>query len=389
MARRRVSQRGGGRPSPNTGLIGKAGSRELLATPALVLDLDAFEANLRGLARYCREHGRALRPHAKTHKSTHIAALQARNGAVGICVATVREAQAMVEAGVRGILITSPVAGPAKMDALVALLERDPRIMIVVDSAENARQLDVRLRAARRTVGVLLDVDVGMHRTGVPDVRGALLLGQRLAGSDRLEFRGVQCYSGMVQHIAGYRERAIVYLSQLTLLESMLEGLARQGIRAPIVTGGGTGTFHIDPRAGLFTESQAGSYVFMDVQYNDVQLSQRGALPLRTALFVQSMVLSNNHRRAATLDAGFKSFAMDGPVPEVRRGAPRGTRFQFYGDEFGMLTWSRGATRLRLGSKVELVTPHCDPTVNLHDWYHCVRGDRLVDIWPVDARGSL
>ncbi|HUI60009.1 MAG TPA: DSD1 family PLP-dependent enzyme [Steroidobacteraceae bacterium] len=377
------------RPSINTGLLGKPGSRGQLATPSLVLDLDAFEANLRGMARYCRQHGRALRPHAKTHKSAHIAALQARHGAVGICVATLREAAVMVEAGVRGVLITSPVVGPAKMNALIALLERDPHIMIVIDSPENARQLDNRLRKARRAAGVLLDVDVGMHRTGVPDVRSALSLAQRLATCSRLEFKGVQCYSGMVQHIAGYRERAIVYLSQLTLLESILEGLARRGVRAPIVTGGGTGTFHIDPRAGLFTESQAGSYVFMDVQYNDVQLSQRGALPLRTALFVQSMVLSNNHRRAATLDAGFKSFAMDGPVPKVFSGAPRGTRFQFYGDEFGMLTWSRGVTALPLGAKVELVTPHCDPTVNLHDWYHCVRGDRLVAIWPVDARGSL
>ena len=125
----------------------------------------------------------------------------------------------------------------------------------------------------------------------------------------------------------------------------------------------------------------------MDVQYNEVELLRRRPLPFATALFVQSMVLSNNHRGSATVDAGFKSFAMDGPVPLVHAGAPAGAAFRFYGDEFGLLTWPAQSTRLPLATKVEFITPHCDPTVNLHNFYHCVRGDRLVDIWPVDARG--
>ena len=373
----------------NAHLIGKARSRERLATPALVLDLDALDGNLKAMAAYCRTHKRTLRPHAKTHKSARIAALQAKHGATGICVATMREAQVMVAAGVRGVLVTSPMAGEAKLDAAAALLQRDRGVMFVIDSLAGARAWESRLRKARLTAKVLIDIDVGMKRTGVSDIRSALTLARHLNASDRLELLGVQCYSGMVQHIDKYVNRAIIYREELVLLETLLNKYRSRGLPTKIVSGGGTGTFDIDREQGLFTECQAGSYVFMDVQYNEVEILRRRPVPFATALFVQSMVLSNNHPGSATLDAGFKSFAMDGPLPLVHSGAPGGAKFLFYGDEFGKLTWRSKSKRMPLGKKVEFVTPHCDPTVNLHNVYHCVRGDRLVDIWPVDARGSV
>jgi 3-hydroxy-D-aspartate aldolase len=373
----------------NVPLIGKARSRERLATPALVLDLDALETNLKAMAAYCRVYQRTLRPHAKTHKSARIAALQAQHGAAGICVATMREAQVMVAAGIRGVLVTSPMVGEAKLDAVAALLQRDRGVMFVIDSLAGARALEARLKKARLTARVLIDIDVGMKRTGVSDVRSALKLARRLDASDRLELLGVQCYSGMVQHIDKYVDRAIIYREELVLLETLLNRLKSRGLPTKIVSGGGTGTFDIDREQGLFTECQAGSYVFMDVQYNDVEILRRRPVPFVTALFVQSMVLSNNHLGSATVDAGFKSFAMDGPVPVVHSGAPDGAKFQFYGDEFGKLFWRSKSKRIPLAKKVEFITPHCDPTVNLHSVYHCVRGPRLVDIWPVDARGSV
>jgi 3-hydroxy-D-aspartate aldolase len=168
-----------------------------------------------------------------------------------------------------------------------------------------------------------------------------------------------------------------------------LETLAGAGYTPGIVSGGGTGTFDIDRRAGLFTECQCGSYAFMDIEYEDVQLFARGANPFKTALFVQCMVVSNNVRGEPTIDGGFKCFSMDGPIPRPAAGAPRGAVYRFYGDEFGKIVLARKNGSLELGAKIELVTPHCDPTINLHDFYHCVRGNRLVDIWPVDARGSL
>jgi 3-hydroxy-D-aspartate aldolase len=373
----------------NAHLIGKPNSRERLATPALVLDLDAFEYNLDVMAEYCRRHKTRLRPHAKSHKSVRIAQLQAERGAVGICAATMREAAAMVAAGVRGVLITSPMVGSAKLDAVAALLRLDGSVMLVLDSLAGAKALETALKQARLTAKILIDIDVGMTRTGVPNVHDALALARHVDASDRLELLGVQCYSGMVQHIGAYAKRARSYRGELVLLEAILDEFHRRGLPTKIVSGGGTGTFDIDRKLGLCTECQAGSYIFMDVQYNEVEIFDRARGPFKTSLFVQGMVLSNNHRRSATLDAGFKSFAMDGPLPLVHSGAPEGAKFQFYGDEFGKLTWPGRPGRFGLARKVEFVTPHCDPTVNLHNVYHCVRGGRLVDIWPVDARGSL
>ena len=383
------------RPAPrpastrNDRLIGKRDGRERLSTPALVLDLDALQRNLDAMAAYCDAHATTLRPHAKTHKSARIAALQAKAGAAGICTATLREAETMVAARIHGVLITSPMAGEAKLDGVAELLQRDAGLMLVVDSIAGAKALEARLGKARLTAKVLIDIDVGMQRTGVSDLRSAIALARHLDRSDRLQLLGVQCYSGMVQHIGKYASRARTYGAELGFLEAILDKMRSLGLPTTIVSGGGTGTFDIDRRRGLFTECQAGSYVFMDVQYNEVELVEQRPPPFETSLYVQSMVLSSNHPGSATIDAGFKSFAMDGPLPQVHSGAPKGARFQFYGDEFGKLRWEESSKRLALGRKIELITPHCDPTVNLHNVYHCVRGRRLVDIWPVDARGAV
>ena len=374
---------------PNASLIGKRRARARLWTPALLLDLDAFEHNVLTMADLCRDAGKLLRPHAKSHKSSTIARRQLAAGAVGICVATVREAAAMIHAGIGDVLITSPIVGEAKLDAVARLAAIARGLIVVVDSLEAVQLLERHMRRAGGTVGVLMDVDVGMGRAGVSDLGQAGKIAARLQVSDSLEFLGLQCYSGIIQHIPKLSIRTRTYGRELRQLEKVIEVLDGQGFTPRIVSGGGTGSFYVDSVRKLLTESQAGSYVFMDQQYNAVELLPASKHPFRTSLFVQSMVLSNNHPGAATLDAGFKSFSMDGPVPVPGRGAPRGSTFQFYGDEFGMLRFPAAARRMRLGSKVEFVTPHCDPTANLHDFYHCVRGDRLVDIWPIDARGTL
>ena len=374
---------------PNAAFIGTPRSRERLATPALILDVDGLEYNLEVMMKLCKKAKLALRPHAKTHKSSRIAKLQIESGAVGICVATLREATAMAEAGVPGVLLTSPVVGAVKVDAFVGLVGRVPGLMVVVDNPDNVGALEASLVRSGKTLTVLVDVDIGMKRTGVPSVAGVLALVRRVQSSAALKFGGIQAYSGRVQHITRVTDRTRVYGKQLKQLEAVLDALAKAGISPGIVSGGGTGTFEIDRRAGLFTESQCGSYAVMDIEYEDVQLFARGANPYETALYVQCMVLSNNYRGSATIDGGFKCFHMDGPIPRPARGAPAGAVYQFYGDEFGKITLARPKDSLKLGAKIELVTPHCDPTINLHSYFHCVRGDKLVDIWPVDARGSL
>lgn len=374
---------------PNSRLIGTPRSRRALATPALLLDLDAFEHNLELMAKLCKQAGLNLRPHAKTHKSVQIARRQIAAGASGISVATLREAAIMVEAGVPGVLLTTPVVGALKIDVLSGLVGRSRGFMVAVDNAANVDALQAALERDGKRLPVLIDVDIGMGRTGVPDLSGVLALIDRVQASGALKFAGLQAYSGRVQHIARVADRARVYGKQLRHLERVLDAVAAAGHKPGIISGGGTGTFDIDRRAGLFTECQCGSYAFMDIEYEEVQLFAGGPNPFKTALFVQCMVVSNNHRGWPTIDGGFKCFSMDGPIPRPARGAPRGAQYQFFGDEFGKMKLARKSDRMSLGAKVELITPHCDPTINMHDFYHCMRGNTLVDIWPVDARGSL
>jgi 3-hydroxy-D-aspartate aldolase len=374
---------------PNAALIGKPNSRQTLATPALVLDLDRFEHNLASMAKLVRRAGLELRPHAKTHKTVEIARRQIAAGAIGISVATLREASIMVEAAIPGVLLTTPLAGALKLDLLMGLVGKSPGFMVAVDDPATVAYLERGLERRRLPLPVLIDIDIGMKRTGIPDVAGALALMRRVRSSRVLEFAGVQSYSGMVQHITRAADRERVYGRQLEHLRRVLRAAAREGIVPGIISGGGTGTFDIDRRAGLFTECQCGSYAVMDVEYQAVELFAGVKHPFKTALFVQCSVVSNHHRRLPTIDGGFKCFSMDGPIPEIASGAPRGSSYLFYGDEFGKIKLAAGSAGMALGRKVELVTPHCDPTINLHDYIHCVRGQTLVDIWPVDARGSL
>src|ERR1700722_4715367 len=374
---------------PNARLIGAPRSRQALATPAVILDLDDFEHNLDAMAKLCKQAGLNLRPHAKTHKSIEIARRQIAAGVIGISVATLREAAVMVEAGVPGVLLTTPVVGAVKIDILCSLIGKSKGFMAVVDNPANVLALETALRRHGKKLTVLVDVDIGMKRTGVPDVAGVVALIRRLHSSRVLTFAGLQSYSGRVQQIARAADRARVYGKQLRHLEAVLKTVKEAGFTPGIISGGGTGTFDIDRRAGLFTECQCGSYAVMDVEYDEVQLFAHGPHPFKIALYIQCMVVSNNHPASPTIDGGFKCFSMDGPIPRLARGAPPGAAYGYYGDEFGKIKFARKTDALKLGSKVELVTPHCDPTINMHDYYHCVRGNVLVDIWPIDARGSL
>ena len=374
---------------PNEGLIGKADARRRLTTPALVLDLDRFEANLATMARLAKESGQALRPHAKSHKCSAIAKAQIAAGAVGVCCASLREAEAMVAAGVTGVLITSPVVGQAKIGRLAALAAAAPGLMVVADNPRNVTEIDAAIGAAGAHLKMLVDVDPGMGRTGVIGSQSALALARDIGRAGNLGFAGLQAYSGMVQHIENYAARRETYGPHLDGLKQTRDALAEAGLAPGIMTGGGTGSHHIDREMRTLTELQVGSYAFMDVQYNAVEILPDAPLPFETALTVRCSVVSNNTEGFVTIDGGLKCFATDGPVPAVASGAPPGAGYTFMGDEHGRITFAKPGEHLEIGAALELITPHCDPTVNLHDFIHCVRGDALAGIWPVDARGVL
>ncbi|HXM00439.1 MAG TPA: DSD1 family PLP-dependent enzyme [Rhizomicrobium sp.] len=372
----------------NADLIGVPGGRAKLATPALVIDLDILERNIVAMAEHAKKHGIALRPHAKTHKSAEIARMQMAAGALGICCAKLGEAEALADAGIDSILITSPVVTERGIARLTALNGRIGELMAVCDNAVVAARLADAARASGKPLKVLVDIDPGLGRTGIRPGDGALALVQQVAESKSLQFMGLQCYAGQVQHMESPNERRDKSLSALKELGDLRDELKTRGIAPKILSGGGTGTFDIDPDARVLTELQVGSYVFMDRQYNDVWEKPGDRAPFETSLFVQTTVISANRDGLATTDAGFKAFATDAGVPAIASGAPDGASYFFFGDEQGGMFYDSSKRKLAPGDVVTCVVPHCDPTVNLFDFFHAVRGDTLSFIWPVEGRGK-
>ena len=370
----------------NAHLVGVPGGRRRLNTPSLVIDLDLLDENIARMARFCAERNIALRPHAKTHKSIEIARRQLEAGAIGICCAKLGEAEVLAAGGIGSLLITSPVVNAEGRRRLAALNRTCPDLMIVTDSAGNAQDLAGAGTASGRPLKLLIDLDVGQHRTGIAPGEGALALAQAIAASPHLSLAGIQGYAGHLQHLHGRAERQSRTLAAMALLAEMRAALEARGHACPIVTGGGTGTFDLDPGAATLTDLQAGSYIFMDAQYAEVWEADAKRVPFATSLFVQTTVISANHPGLATTDAGLKAFATDAGPPRIVAGAPEGTRYLLGSDEQGRLEFAPGHA-LQAGAVVTCAVPHCDPTVNLYDHYHVVRDDMLIDIWPVDARG--
>ncbi|MBE1528536.1 D-serine deaminase-like pyridoxal phosphate-dependent protein [Sphingopyxis sp. OAS728] len=368
-------------------LIGQQGSRADLNTPVLVLDVDALDRNIQRMAALAANHGVALRPHAKTHKSVEIALRQKKAGAVGVCCAKIGEAEVLAEGGVAGILITSPVAAPAAIDRLAKLAATADGMMAVIDHPGVARRIDAALAATETKLDVIIDIDPGIARTGVASADAAVALAKVIAASPNLQYRGVQFYCGSQQHIESYAERRTAIVERTAYLQEVIAALTEAGFAPEIVTGSGTGTHRIDLELGVFNELQAGSYVFMDKQYLDCDIADGAEPPFEVSLAVDARVVSANHSGLVTIDAGYKSLSTDGGVAVVQRGAPETAFFAFMGDEHAALIAPEIGTQLAPGDPVSLTVPHCDPTVNLYDFYHVVAGDTLVDIWPVSARG--
>jgi len=370
----------------NAHLLDVPGGRWRLNTPSLILDLDLLEENIAKMARLCARQAIALRPHAKTHKSIEIARRQLAAGAIGICCAKLGEAEVFAAGGIESILVTSPVVSEEGCRRLAALNRICPDLMIVTDCAANVELLSSAGTASGRRLEVVIDLDVGQHRTGIAPGDGVLALARTIAAASDLGLAGIQGYAGHLMHAGDRREREAGTSAVMDMLARMRAALEAQGHACPVVTGGGTGTFDMDPGAGVLTDLQAGSYLFMDAQYEEVWATEREEAPFATSLYVQTTVISANLPGLATTDAGLKAFATDAGSPRIVSGAPAGTRYVFRGDEQGGLIFGPGDA-LELGATVTCTVPHCDPTVNLYDHYHVVRGDTLVDIWPVDARG--
>ncbi len=356
-------------------------------TPALIIDLDAFESNLLRMAEAARSAGVRLRPHAKTHKCAIIALRQMALGAVGVCCQKVSEAEALVQGGVRDVLITNEIVGERKI-AHLAALAGEARLGVCVDSADNVTALDTA--AARAGVGldVLVEIDVGGHRCGIAPGAAALELAKRVDSAKALRFAGLQAYQARAQHIRDHADRRAAVDAAVETTRAMVALLAEHGLACRSVTGAGTGTYAFEAGSGVYNELQAGSYIFMDVDYARNQGEGGGSVDtFRHALFVYTTVMSTPEPGRAVVDAGLKASSVDSGMPSVF-GMPD-VRFVGASDEHGRLEWDGGGARFSLGDRLKLVPGHCDPTVNLYDWYVCVRNGRVQALWPVVARGAV
>lgn len=378
----------------NAPLIGVPGGRHLLDTPALLIDLPAMTRNIERMAAFAKSRGVNLRPHVKTHKSVEIARRQVAAGAIGVSCVTLGEAEVMVQGGIPGVLITSPAVTPSKIARLIKLAQqaRPGDVMVVVDNPQNLAELARAASELTHPLDVLVDYGAGYNRTGAATQAKVLELAALAAAEPRLRLRGLQAYAGNLQHIVARDERSAAAAGLRETVAGIVAAARRQGLNFDIVTGAGTGTHDLDSQEHAFTELQAGSYVFMDAEYSRVLADGDRPSPFETSLFVQTAVVSTNATDWVTVDGGTKCFSTDSGVPVVAKGADAASRYAFFGDEHGKLMPPAGsqasqAPRPALGARVEFVTPHCDPTVNLHDAYHVVEGGTLVAIWPVDARG--
>ncbi len=366
-------------------LIGRQGGRSDLNTPVLVVDIDTLDANIAAMAAFARERGLALRPHAKTHKSADIALRQIAAGAVGVCAAKLGEAEALAAGGVCAVHITSPVVSGPAIERLVRLQAVLPDLSVVVDHPDNVAALAAA--GFDSPLKVFIDVDPGIHRTGVASPEAAVALARTIAASPCLRQAGLQFYCGAEQHIPTAEARREALVARNTTLAAVIEAMTSSGFAPAIVTGGGTGSFAIDAELGLLTELQVGSYVFMDEDYLACEPASESP-SFSPSLFVDTRVVSANAAGLVTVDGGVKAFSTDVKArPRVVAGGPGDATYVPMGDEHGALLLPADGVRPRLGAVVTFTTPHCDPTVNLYDNYHLVRGNTLVDIWPVSGRG--
>jgi len=362
-------------------------TKQTVPTPALIVDIDALDANIRAMAEHSGRAGRGLRPHAKTHKCPMIARRQIAAGALGVCTATVEEAEAMVAAGIHGVLLTSPIVDAGKIGRMVDLNRRGASVMVAVGHSREATLLTEALESAGVRMSVLIDVDIGDKRTGSMPGAPAVELARQIARSKLATVSGVQAYAGHASHTVGFEAREKTSRDAMAKAVETRQMLEHAGFDATILSGGSTGTYNIDSAIAGVTELQVGSYIFMDVDYRRIGGRDGNSVysDFAPSLSVITTVVSTTHADRVTVDAGTKAIdTTTAHRPECK--TMRQLVYSRAGDEFGSVTADSAAALPKIGERLEFIIPHCDPTVNLYDRIHACRGNHVEEIWPILAR---
>lgn len=354
-----------------------------LQTPAAVVDVDRMDANIRRVADYAREHRLALRPHAKTHKSPRVAREQLTQGAAGLTCATAREAEAL-QAVCDDLLVAYPPVDPGRADRLAAL--EAERVIVALDSREAVGVMSKAAHRAGRTIGVYVEMDLGMRRVGVATVEEAIAIAREAAAAPALEFAGLAFYPGHVRQSMDEQDAALRDLSDR--VGAAVEAFRAAGLEPPVVSGGSTPTLWRSHEVPGVTEIRPGTYV-----YNDRTTAAVGACAWDDCAFtVLATVVSTAVAGQAVIDAGVKALGRE----PIRGTADEGfaalldrpdvivTRMS---EEHGVLDLSRTDWKPRVGERVRVVPNHVCVAVHLFDEVVGIREGSVVERWPIEARG--
>ncbi len=362
-------------------------SRTSLPTPCLVLDIDTFQKNLMVMREMASSAGKLLRPHAKTHKCSRVAALQIANGGcAGVCAAKLSEAAVLLASGIHHVLITSPVVTKPKIEHMTALAARHPGLICVIDAKANANEIDHAARRNGIRMDVLVDIDPEMGRTGIP-FADAVSFASFVSSLRGLRLRGVQCYAGHLQHIRDSKERSAISLERMGKAAGIFREIKRSVPDIDIFTGTGTGTSEADLSIPELTDIQVGSYCVMDAEYLNLGGCSGGRFDTFTpAMTLLATVISTNRPDFVTVDAGLKQLYYTPSAPPEIIGRD-GWRYEWFGDEHGKIYFAPDTVKPVIGDVIELMLPHCDPTINLHDALWVTQHGKVIDQWDIDMRG--
>ena len=366
-----------------------------LNTPSLLIDKSVLLKNIKTMSDYTIKNKINLRPHAKSHKISEIAKMQIKHGAIGICVATLYEAEVMSKNNIENILITTPITNLNSENKLCKLIKSSKNIMLIIDSIYGLKFLEKIAIKIKKKINILVDCDImgigtnKIRRTGAKSIKEIVNLASLININEHLNYMGITAYAGDVQHINNYNERKIETTIRHNYLNKIINKLKKENLSPQIISGGGTGSYDIDTKSKLFTELQTGSYIFNDVEYDNVNTYESNTNPFKSGLFIASSIISIIDDYNYIVDAGLKAFSTDSKyLPKPMGSLPKNSKYTFMGDEHGKITLPRESNKkLNYGEIIIIQPSHCDPTVNLYDKCYLIEKDKISKYWFVDARG--
>lgn len=359
-----------------------------LETPCLTIDINILQKNLHLMQQFGEKNKISIRPHCKTHKCSKLAALQMEYGAIGLSVAKLSEAEVLINHDLENILITSPIVSPVKFEKLERCLLKVPSLVLVVDNKQNLLDLNKIGEKIKQKINVLIDIDPGIGRTGIPGKK-VLPFAKEIMSYPWLSLKGIQCYAGNLQHIYSYQERVSKSLETMKAASAIVRLLKDNNLPCDILTGTGTGTYDIDVQDTLVTEIQPGSYTVMDMEYFNIESAVgKNFSTFGHAMTLLTTVISANRTEHVTVDAGTKAIYFDNHTkPKIISHDNLEYDWNGFGDEHGKITASHGILPA-VGTVIELVVPHCDPTINLHDYFFITKNNVVINVWKIDLRGK-